>query len=108
MTLPAGIDTKIPTSPNAIRPSSAQNSVRAYDERPRRVAYPYAPAGRDEACAGARRLPQGGRVGLGVVGDDRRDGEPEQEAEPEQQSDGELLAALGGGDLVVVSNVLTV
>jgi hypothetical protein len=40
MTLLPGIDTKIATIPNTIRTSSAQRSVRAHDERSRRVAYP--------------------------------------------------------------------
>lgn len=39
MMWPLGIETKIATIPNAIRPSSAQNSVRAQAERSLRVAY---------------------------------------------------------------------
>jgi hypothetical protein len=38
MMWPLGIETKIATIPNAIRPSSAQNSVRAQAERSLRVA----------------------------------------------------------------------
>jgi hypothetical protein len=38
MTLPAGIVTKIATMPNAIRPSSAQKSVRCHALRSVRVA----------------------------------------------------------------------
>src|SRR3954449_10762987 len=53
--------------------------------RPRREVsargVPVRPAGGHERRRGAGGLPQGGRVGLRVVGDDRRDREPEQEAE---------------------------
>jgi hypothetical protein len=38
MIWPLGIETKIATIPNAIRPSSAQNRLRAHEERSRRVA----------------------------------------------------------------------
>jgi hypothetical protein len=38
MMLPLGIETKIVTIPNPMRPSSAQNSVRAHEERSLRVA----------------------------------------------------------------------
>ena len=55
--------------------------------------------GGDERRGGSRRLPESGRVGLGVVGDDGGDRESEHEAQPEQESDREFLAALGGGDI---------
>ena len=40
MTFSLGIETKIATIPNAIRPRSAQKSVRPHEERSLRVAYP--------------------------------------------------------------------
>ena len=99
MMWPLGIETKIATLPNAIRPSSAQNNVRAQAERsPARRASVRA-SGRDERGCGSGRLPQDGRVGLGVVGDDGGDRESEQEAQPEQESGRDLFAALGGGDV---------
>src|SRR4051794_41325890 len=97
MMWPLGIETKIATIPNAIRPSSAQNSVRPGGEvSARRVAV--RATGGDERSGGSGRLPQGGWVGLGVVGGDRGDRESEQEAQAEQESDCDLFAALGGGD----------
>src|SRR3954463_10180621 len=53
----------------------------------------------DERRGRSGRLPQRGGVGLGVVGDDRRDRESEQQAQPEEQADRQLLAALGGGGI---------
>jgi hypothetical protein len=97
--LPLGIETKIVTIPNPIRPSSAQNSVRAQrgEVSPRGVAV--GPAGGNEPCGGSRRLPQGRRVGAGVFGDERGDRQAEQQPKPEQQPDRKLLAALRGGDV---------
>jgi hypothetical protein len=50
MTLPAGIETKIATIPNTIRPSRAQNSGRSHAERSLRVAYPYVPTAATNAA----------------------------------------------------------
>ena len=99
MMLPLGIETKIATIPNAIRPSSAQNSVRAHEREVSARGVAVGAEGGDERRGGAGRLPESGRVGVGVVGDDGGDREAEQEPEPEQQPDRELLAALGGGDV---------
>ena len=95
MTFSLGIETKIATIPNAIRPSSAQKSVRPQEEKSLRVS---AGSG-DERRRGAGRLPQSGRVRVGVVGDDGCHRQAEQEAKSEQESDRELLAALGRGDV---------
>src|SRR3954470_15638203 len=99
MTLPFGIETKIATSPNPIRPSSAQNSVaRPRGEVPAR-GVPVSATGGHERRGGASRLPERGRVVVGVVGDDGGHRQSEQETEPEQQADRELLVAFGGGDV---------
>ena len=93
MTFSSGIETKIATIPNAIRASSAQNSVRPHEREVPAGGVAVRAEGGDERRGGAGRLPQRGRVGVGVVGDQRRDREAEQQTEPEQQPDRELLAA---------------
>ena len=51
----------------------------------------------DERCGGACRLPQRGRVGLGVVGDDGGDREPEQSPSPNRRPIASCSRPLGGG-----------
>jgi hypothetical protein len=47
----------------------------------------------DESRRGAGRLPQRRRIGVGVVGDDRRHREAEQQPQPEQEDDRQLVGA---------------
>jgi hypothetical protein len=77
----------------------SRRGARCRGRRPSARGVAVGATGGDERRRGPSGLPQRGRVGLGVVGDDGGDREPEQQAQPEQQSDGELLAALGGGDV---------
>ena len=99
MTLPYGIETKIATMPEHDQGQ----------ERPEQRASPRAEVSArgvavraksgDECRGRAGRLPQRGRIGARVVGDDGCDRETEQQAEPEHEPDRELLAAPGRGEV---------
>ena len=94
-----GIETKIATMPNTIRASSGpEQRARPRREVPASGVSVGAQRG-DERRGGSGRLPQSGRVGIGVVGEDGADRESEQKAHPEQESDRELLEALGAAML---------